>query len=349
MSDFNNTVRFLSALFLLSFIVSCSDEPIEEPDNNVDSVDSLPELLVLPHTEWQKYSSNPVLQPTEDNGDWDGMMTNSPTVIEIRDTLRMWYEGSTSIKLDGVIHIGYAWSLDGIEWNRMDAPVLEAIQNNWAYPHLASPIVIEDGDTLRMWFAGGDYTSVGMVVGYATSLDGIHWTRYGTPVIVRDKEWNKGGVLPGPVIKEDGLFKMWLKGGIGHYGYPDNTTKWRTGYATSTNGIHWTVNDEPALEHGGSDAFDESSAVAGSVVRSDNTYEMWYSGFRGRGIGASLGFATSEDGIVWEKYEGNPIMNKSVVSDALYAPWVTVVGEEYHMWYAAWHPGPTIHHAVATN
>ena len=349
MSHFTHNPLLVSILFILPWISSCTKDPVDQPEGNGDPVDTLPEYSILPHTDWEQYANNPVLQPTENEGDWDENMTSAPFVILLRDTLRMWYEGSTSVKLDGVIQIGYAWSLDGIEWNRLDAPVLEAIPDSWAYPHMASPVVLEDGDTLRMWFGGGDYTSVGMVIGYAASLDGIHWTRHDAPVISRTKDWNTGGVLPGPVMKEDGVYKMWFTGGTGHVGYPNSSTSWSTGYATSEDGVQWTVNDEPVLEHGMNAEFDENSALAGSVIRSDTLYEMWYSGFRGIGQGSSIGVAVSEDGIKWEKYEGNPVMNKSLISDALYNPRVIIFEGGYQMWYSAWHPGPTIHHAIAIN
>ncbi len=59
--------------------------------------------------------------------------------------------------------------------------------------------------------------------------------------------------------------------------------------------------------------------------------------------------AFSVDGITWEKYGNNPIIDKSLASDALYFPKVLEYHNEFRMWYAAWHPGPFVHTATATN
>ncbi len=52
-------------------------------------------------------------------GEWDDIAVWFPAVIKDGDTLRMWYTGHRDIPFNNPIgHIGYAWSLDGIEWNR---------------------------------------------------------------------------------------------------------------------------------------------------------------------------------------------------------------------------------------
>ena len=82
-----------------------------------------------------------------------------------------------------------------------------------------------------------------MRIGYATSVDGINWNRYPEPVIEppHPTAWDQDGVLPGGVIKEDGIFKMWFGGGVGPLGYPPASSKWSIGYATSSDCIHWDL------------------------------------------------------------------------------------------------------------
>ncbi len=307
-----------------------------------------PPTSTLAHTNWQPSDQNPVLDINPETDGWDSGLLGDPEVILFRDTLRMWYSGSSDIPFDGVVHLGYAWSLNGWDWNRMDAPVFELTPGGWDYPHLAKPTVFLDGDTLRMYYGAGTYTAAGMAIGYAKSVDGIHWVRHESPVITGTKAWNQDGVLPGPVLKEDGLYKMWLAGGLNSYAFPTIDTKWSTGYATSEDGIHWTVSDEPVLPHGAGESFDSNGAVAGSVVKTSEYYEMFYSGSKKAASFSvvKIALATSEDGITWEKYEGNPILERSSASIALYFPRVRIIDGEYRMWYVAWRPGPSIHYAV---
>jgi len=46
-----------------------------------------------------------------------------------------------------------------------------------------------------------------------------------------------------------------------------------------------------------------------SVLVEDGIFKMWYMGcYRDYGIAASLGYATSKDGLTWQKHPGNPIL-----------------------------------------
>ena len=181
------------------------------------------------------------------------------------------------------------------------------------------------------------------------------------PVITpNNKPWNKDGVLPGPVLKEGNVFKMWFLGGEGYFGYPNENTSWSTGYATSSDGINWTLLDEPVLKVS-LDAiyFDFNTASAGTVLKtSENVYEMWYTGLRKRPFETSsdikIGYATSSDGINWVKYGYNPVLESTSESAQSYgteflSPNVIVEGNEYHMWFEVWHPGISICYATASN
>jgi predicted GH43/DUF377 family glycosyl hydrolase len=307
---------------------------------------------------WTLYNSSPVFSNSEGD-DWDRAMVAAPMVVMVKDTLRMWYEGS-STGFSGEVNIGYAWSLDGIAWNRKtDGPVLSARNGEWDYPHVGTPSVIVDGDTLRMWYGGGRFTGTGLQIGYAWSLDGIDWNRISDPVSVTKRSWSQDGVIPGGVIKENGVFKMWFNGGIGPVANPLPSSRWSVGLATSSDGIHWTSSDEPVLQHGTNGDFDRDNALCGTVMKTSTSYEMWYSGSYkdGGSSRSSIGYATSLDGITWEKHESNPVLsfqpaesksgNASSLGDAFYSPHVVFDGSKYNMWFAAWHPGPTIGYAIS--
>lgn len=298
-----------------------------------------------PGTQWEQYSDNPVIMPGV-QGDWNGGSSFAPNVIMYKDTLRMWYVGSTVYGFNGTISIGYAWSLDGINWQQYsNNPILSPHSGDWEYPHLIYPHVIADGDTLRMWYGGGNMIQAGMRIGYATSTDGINWNRHTLPVIDPDADWihddwNKDGVLPGTVIKEGETFKMWFGGGLGTAGYPTDLSHWSIGYATSSDCIHWSFRNDPVLSHGISEDFDENEALNAYVIRTDSGYDMWYFGHNTASRKASIGYASSTDGINWTKYYNNPVLTSDQLSvpwaENYYDPCIYFDGEKFRMWFTGW-------------
>lgn len=104
------------------------------------------------------------------------------------------------------------------------------------------------------------------------------------------------------VMEDDGLFKMW-------YG---STITWDAGngemlhvikYATSTDGGRWE-------KHGTAIPYELGIAQAFSrptVLKDGNGYHMWYSYRPGDGTLYRIGYAGSEDGVTWKRYENSGI------------------------------------------
>ena len=81
---------------------------------------------------------------------------------------------------------------------------------------------------------------------------------------------------------------------------------------------------------------------------------MWYHGEASHsGVGgAAIGYATSADGIIWQKYAGNPVLKPGVSGEwdnnNLYYPKVEIDGAKYHMLYMGGkYPLYQIGHAVS--
>src|SRR4051812_42170724 len=55
-------------------------------------------------------------------------------------------------------------------------------------------------------------------------------------------------------------------------------------------------------------SWDDGIVVGHSVIKSGNTYKMWYSGGHSFPL-HSIGYATSTDGKQWTRYSGNPVIN----------------------------------------
>jgi hypothetical protein len=103
-------------------------------------------------------------------------LLTTPYVIQVGSLFKMWYACSNPL-LSG-LSICYAASNDGKGWAKQSSPVLQRMPG-WEGDGLYSPTVIYDGTTYGMWYTGGYEPGVSFVsqIGYATSKDGLSWTR----------------------------------------------------------------------------------------------------------------------------------------------------------------------------
>ncbi|MEJ2196191.1 MAG: hypothetical protein P8X73_15210, partial [Ignavibacteriaceae bacterium] len=69
-----------------------------------------------------------------------------------------------------------------VDWTKHpDNPILtRGVNGEWDDVLVANPYVIFDGTTYHLWYGGYD-GSTGTNIGYATSVDGISWTKYNDP------------------------------------------------------------------------------------------------------------------------------------------------------------------------
>lgn len=97
--------------------------------------------------------------------------------------------------------------------------------------------------------------------------------------------------------------------------------------------IQWQKHSNPVLEVGSSGSWDQTTAVATTVLFHQGIYKMWYEGDSG------FGYATSPDGLVWIKDTlHNPILepgppgswDEMAVNNAS----VLIHNSIYHLWYS---------------
>jgi predicted GH43/DUF377 family glycosyl hydrolase len=171
---------------------------------------------------------------------------------------------------------------------------------------------------------------------FSVSLAQVIWTPdLGNPVLSPGSsgEWDDNSLAPLCVLFEDTLYRMW-------YGGHDGSI-FHIGYATSTDGINWekdTLNN-PVLDVGPPGSWDDARVIIPSVLHHDTVYHMWYSG--NDGTTSRIGYATSTDGINWEKDTiNNPVLGVgppgSWYEGGVSQPYVRFDGITYHMWFGGW-------------
>jgi hypothetical protein len=236
---------------------------------------------------WTKYESNPVFLPDESiapYGVWNAF------VILDGETWVMYFNpiiGPSSPSRE--ILRATAPAPTG-PWTVEPEAVLESsTARDWDYgcPEVDTVLRTDDGYVLYYTPAyilvspsyGVAYMSTGGGIGRATSFDGIHWIKYddpattgprfslSDPVFLRNADystwdWN---IVGGAVVRfSDDGWEMFYYGGNGGY--------WRTGYATSEDGVAWTRSgDVPVVIN------EDGGGGPNSILVIDDTYYLYHS------------------------------------------------------------------------
>lgn len=270
---------------------------------------------------WVKYAGNPVL---------GGALGTCFDICVLRDgaRYRMYFSWRPKASL------ALCESTDGIHWGTPQI-VLEPATTGWE-DDINRPSVIKRADGYHLWYTG--QANGQSKIGYATSPDGIHWTRQTQPVLVPESPWEKVAVMCPDVLWDEKAqqYRMWYSGGEQYE--PD-----AIGYATSPDGIHWSRLAAPVFEADPSNAWEQHKVTACQVVRRDGWFSMFYIGFRDIDH-AAIGIARSRDGVTgWERCPLNPIVSPTPDAwdaDACYKPCALFDGHRWLLWYNGRHGSP---------
>jgi predicted GH43/DUF377 family glycosyl hydrolase len=251
-----------------------------------------------------------------------------------------------------------------INWTKHSDPVLTpGPAGEWDEEFVGMPCVLFNGSTYHMWYGNYNHITVKFEkIGYATSSDGIMWTKYDNPATTNPPyaksdpvllpgspgTYDDEGVSSPSVLLIDNTYHMW-------YGASDDPAFSGHNsicYATSINGITWNKDlNNPVLDVGPNGTWDDVWVYEPCVVFDGSIYHMWYCAWNGISPPerVRIGHATSPDpGGPWTKDPDNPVLNiGSSLSwdyDRVDAPGVVFDGERFHMFYsggmfAAWRIG----------
>ncbi len=174
---------------------------------------------------------------------WDNGFLEGPSVIKEGNEYKMWYCGYDAVVdgsgTDGRANIGLATSTDGINWTKHPGnPVLTTGTNSWDSIYVQDPHVIKINSMYYMWFGGGSNDAAyDQQVGFATSSDGINWTKsHLNPVLARGNpgEWDQVTASFPTVLLDNGTYKMWYTGKDSDPLPPSSLDYfWEIGYATA--------------------------------------------------------------------------------------------------------------------
>jgi len=104
------------------------------------------------------------------------------------------------------------------------------------------------------------------------------------------------GIYQPVVLVNNNLYKMWYVGDAG------SAVKYVL-YAESNDGINWDRPlNQPVLSPGQIGTWDSWAVYPGAIMKDGDIYRMYYTGFADQYEQWGIGFATSTDGISWEKY-----------------------------------------------
>jgi predicted GH43/DUF377 family glycosyl hydrolase len=222
----------------------------------------------------------------------------------------MWYEavGSTNITTTA-----YATSADGISWSKQGVVMTPGGTSSWERDEVSPNSILFENGVYRLWYHGGGYfdTATSQIrrgaalIGYATSTDGVNWTKYANnPVLSLGASgaFDDEQVAEPRVLNLGGSYRMYYTGA--------NVSSQRKslGMATSLDGITWTKDSRnPIL-----DTTRWGNFWGGAFFNENGVWQLWHASEQNSG---QIRYKWSLDGIAWNDGALTPVLAVSSVSN----------------------------------
>ena len=277
---------------------------------------------------WFRYPLNPVLKP---GGAIQGYL--SPAVARVGSGFAMRF---AALNGQGHYELRSATSPNGVTWT-VDVPLKPTglgEAGSWYDGGTVPGMLQASPGEWRLWYAGlhGSTQSIG----FSTSTDGYSWV--GTPLnpVISPGvpgSWDSVSVSRPSAVKDGPRYIAWFAGFDGR--------RWSIGTAATAFGERIAPpKTNPVVPLGNLEDWDRGGMFRPSVLFKDGVYRMWYTGStKANGsTGSAIGYATSPDGVNWDKPLRNPVLEKSASgwdSDWVGFAWVTWddVSSAFRMWY----------------
>lgn len=212
---------------------------------------------------WQIYLDNPILSPQPEE-----LHYSDPSVIHDEEGYKIWLTVQNS---NGSYVIKTATSINGISWSN-PTPIITT--KEWeSTTNMNQPSVIKKDGQYLMWYSSVENDQ--WKIGFATSENGLSWSKHPTPVINSADAPN--------VIFLDNHFEAYY-----HTGNPIVIE-----YATSFDGISWTKPENNPILYSDPLGFDSVYLAHPSVITAANSslLYLWFTGYNGQVW--SIGYATT--------------------------------------------------------
>jgi predicted GH43/DUF377 family glycosyl hydrolase len=197
-------------------------------------------------------------------------------------------------------HTALYTSTDGLRFTLVSsdllAPGSTGEYDEWGQ---ADPTVVYDGPgDWKMWFDALDANNHWRGLGYATSSDGVNWTKHGQVLSWGDPGTWDSAIIHHPCVVEDGgTYYMFFAGSNGK-------TPLYIGGASSPDGINWTkFPNNPLITTGdrSAGAFDADDCRPSTPILVNGVWLMTYWGRNTAALQSKLGVAVSPDLLHWQK------------------------------------------------
>ena len=200
-------------------------------------------------------------------------------------------------------------------WTKRSQPI-----HSGPYSLVGDPSVIKDGQRYRMYYTCFDPRRKGPAICQATSEHGYDWTDVqvskpvpGLMIEARPGRWDDAHETP-YALKYRGTYFLYFVGYRDKGGFAKSFPAY-LGLATSTDGVHFTREDEPIVKTT-PQGYDNDAVFSPSIVPYQGELVMIYTGHCWtncpKGKGVFLMAATSSDGKNWVKRPA-PILDKKAL------------------------------------
>lgn len=176
--------------------------------------------------------------------------------------------------------------------------------------------ILRENDSWHLWYTG--YTDINdtKYLGYATSPDGITWTRYKDNPI-----YSSGWVEDMCVIKSGSTYYMFAEG------------KGDTAHMlTSTDRIHWKENGNLDIRLTNGESIKKGPYGTPAVLKKNNVWYLFY-----ERDDSAIWLATSRDLKQWKNVQDNPVLDRGPEQYDKYAVAMNQVIKYKGLYYGYYH------------